>query len=143
MLLFAALALVAALAVGNGTASGEEAQPFRPEAHRWRHRLLLVFADNADHPALHRQHTQWKADTTGAEERQLQLVQITGKHSPPNAAALREQFGVPAKGFHVLLIGKDGGVKLRRTEPVAMPALFTLIDSMPMRQEEMRRGNPR
>ncbi|MBS1237635.1 MAG: hypothetical protein H6R37_879, partial [Deltaproteobacteria bacterium] len=30
-----------------------------------------------------------------------------------------------------------GGVKLRSSEPVSMKDLFGLIDSMPMRQQEM------
>ena len=38
----------------------------------------------------------------------------------------------------VILIGKDGGVK-RRTESLNLIGLFALIDTMPMRQSEMRR----
>ena len=38
----------------------------------------------------------------------------------------------------VLLIGKDGGVKARE-QTLDLPELFRLIDSMPMRQAEMRR----
>ncbi len=41
--------------------------------------------------------------------------------------------------FAVLLIGKDGGVKLRSGRPFALHALFDAIDAMPMRQDEMRR----
>ena len=41
--------------------------------------------------------------------------------------------------FEVLLIGKDGGVKLRRDKPVAAFEITALIDTMPMRQDEMRR----
>ena len=40
--------------------------------------------------------------------------------------------------FSVILIGKDGGVKLRSAEPVSAEAIFGLIDGMPMRQREMR-----
>ena len=43
----------------------------------------------------------------------------------------------PGAGSQVLLIGKDGGVKLRSTEPVSTDELFALIDSMPMRRREM------
>lgn len=38
--------------------------------------------------------------------------------------------------FRVRLVGKDGGVKLDQTEPVEVPALFALIDAMPMRRAE-------
>ena len=42
-----------------------------------------------------------------------------------------------AKAFRVRLVGKDGGVKLDRGEPVDIPTLFALIDAMPMRRAEM------
>ena len=38
----------------------------------------------------------------------------------------------------MVLIGKDGGEKLRSHEIVSPETLCRLIDSMPMRQEEMR-----
>jgi hypothetical protein len=51
---------------------------------------------------------------------------------------LRKKFGVTADEFEVILIGKDGTVKLRSKAAVSTSALFQLIDAMPMRQEEMR-----
>lgn len=43
----------------------------------------------------------------------------------------------------VVLIGKDGGIKLQRDRSVETQVIFDLIDSMPMRQSEMRRkSNP-
>ena len=43
----------------------------------------------------------------------------------------------------VVLIGKDGGIKLQRDRVVATQVIFDLIDAMPMRQSEMRRkSNP-
>jgi hypothetical protein len=40
--------------------------------------------------------------------------------------------------FTVHLVGKDGGVKLRREGPLALDELFAVIDAMPMRREERR-----
>ena len=37
-----------------------------------------------------------------------------------------------------ILVGKDGGVKLRQNAQVKLNDIFALIDAMPMRQEEMR-----
>ncbi len=45
------------------------------------------------------------------------------------------------KSFTSLLIGKDGGVKLRSSQLVDPKEVFQLIDSMPMRKSEMRKGN--
>lgn len=37
----------------------------------------------------------------------------------------------------VILIGKDGGAKLRSEKPLSMAKLQETIDAMPMRQDEM------
>jgi len=52
---------------------------------------------------------------------------------------LKDLFGVKQDRFQVILVGKDGTVKLRSDKPVNAPELFGLIDAMPMRQDEMRR----
>lgn len=61
-----------------------------------------------------------------------------------SAEAARREYGV-AGGFETLLVGRDGGVKLRSREPVGPEELFGRIDEMPMRQREIRemreRGN--
>jgi hypothetical protein len=40
-----------------------------------------------------------------------------------------------------VLLGKDGGEKLRSRTPVTMERLNTLIDAMPMRQQEVQNGH--
>ena len=42
--------------------------------------------------------------------------------------------------FEVILIGLDGGVKLRKSELLSSEELFTVIDGMPMRRAEIRRS---
>jgi hypothetical protein len=41
--------------------------------------------------------------------------------------------------FHVMLIGLDGGIKLKKSEILTKTQLFGLIDSMPMRRQEIKR----
>lgn len=57
------------------------------------------------------------------------------------AASLRRQFGLGADRFTVVLVGKDGGVKMSKQDNVDLQAIFNLIDSMPMRQQEKREKN--
>ena len=61
---------------------------------------------------------------------------------PAWAGLLERDFTVEtrlnAKTFSVVLIGKDGGEKLRRPTPLAPDELFALVDAMPMRRAEMR-----
>ena len=40
--------------------------------------------------------------------------------------------------LRILLIGKDGGIKYESKRSVSLIQLFELIDSMPMRQDEMQ-----
>ena len=63
----------------------------------------------------------------------------TTRIDPPTAEAIRKRFDVPSGRFTVILVGKDGGVKYKRNADIKLKDIFALIDSMPMRQEEMRR----
>jgi hypothetical protein len=38
----------------------------------------------------------------------------------------------------VILVGKDGGEKLRRTEYITLKDIFSLIDAIPMLQANMK-----
>ena len=60
---------------------------------------------------------------------------------PGEDAAARRRFHVGEEDFTVILIGKDGGEKLRSQIPVTMERLMKVIDSMPMRQKEARDGH--
>ena len=51
----------------------------------------------------------------------------------------RERHGVAADEFAVVLIGRDGGEKLRSTSPIPAAELFGKIDEMPMRRRERER----
>lgn len=48
------------------------------------------------------------------------------------------RYGVSEDLFALILVGKDGGVKLTRNEPIALDRIFALVDSMPMRRREIR-----
>jgi hypothetical protein len=54
------------------------------------------------------------------------------------ANSIRYHFDVPQRLFTLILVGKDGGVKLKRNDQVNLTDVFGLIDSMPMRQNEMQ-----
>ena len=54
--------------------------------------------------------------------------------------AARTRFHVPKNEFTVILIGKDGGEKLRSNKPISWQNLQSTIDAMPMRQAEASRS---
>lgn len=71
------------------------------------------------------------------------LITQTFFDETPGGDAAREQFGIEAETFAIVLVGKDGGEKFRSAEPVGPRDLFDRIDSMPMRRREMRQGKIR
>lgn len=128
LLLLAAVAAapLAAPAFGAG-------DPLAP--YRWRSRVLVALAPSPADAALAAQRRLFAGLGVAARERDLVLVEATD--DTPRGAALRRRFG--GEGFRAVLIGKDGGEKLSAAEPLGADALFPLIDSMPMRQDEMSR----
>lgn len=136
------LLAVPALAMGGASES-----PLA--AYQWQKRVLVLFAPEAQDQRLGQQMRNLMPEMPGMLERDLVIVQVAGDDviddgvpsARLKAVELRAYYDVKEPDFAVRLVGKDGGVKLERSEPVAVPDLFGLIDSMPMRQREMREVN--
>jgi hypothetical protein len=129
--------------------AGEEAVPMNVdfETFKWKNRLLLVFAPDSSLPLLQSLQGDISTRKHEVDDRDLVVFEILGvgtskrdgtQLAPQAAASLREQFGVSPNAFSLILVGKDGGIKPRRNYPVKLEEIFRLIDSMPMRQDEMR-----
>ncbi len=118
------------------------------ESLRWQSRVVVVLAGAPDDVMLEEQLRLLDEAAAGLRERDMVVVEDAGGVvtidglAQPEPGRLRDAYGAPLSGFQVLLIGKDGGVKLRSDEPVSAEALFALIDTMPMRRREMRERPP-
>ncbi len=119
----------------------------RPLAElQWVSRAVVVLARTPGNALLDQQQELLLSAGDGLAERDLVTVVATDsgvsidgvERTDLKAERLKRAYGAPASLFQVLLIGKDGGVKLRSSEPVAAAELFALIDTMPMRRREMR-----
>lgn len=110
---------------------------------RWKHRVLLLPATQKASGCA-----DWIANSSALRDRHLVLFrendgeyrQWFPKPSSPTTLELSTKMRARVAGG-VTLIGKDGGVKRQwKAEFCELPAaVFSLIDSMPMRQREMRR----
>jgi len=116
------------------------------DALRCKNRVLVLFSPSESDASFQLQKQGLASSAQGVLERDLMVLEIVeqgqsraGNHllSEKSVQDIRKRLGVVGGSFQVLLIGKDGGVKLRSSEPVSMKDLFGLIDSMPMRQQEM------
>lgn len=104
------------------------------DAYHWQARPIIVFADEGD-PRLERQLDLFREARRHLLERENVVIVDTEESS-----ALRTRFR--PTGFTVVLVGKDGGEKLRETRIVDPQELNALIDTMPMRRREMRGLSP-
>lgn len=116
---------------------------------RWKNRILLVFPAATSQP-LEPMNEQLIAEI---EERDM-IYFIFGDSLISNSdytfkaaytEQLHERYTKNAKNGCYVLLGKDGGSKLRREqEQINWEELFGTIDAMPMRRREMREdGNLR
>ena len=120
------------------------------ESYQWQHRLVVVAAQSTRAPALELQKEQAAKDHAGWAERKLRLLEIVGgvvKESDAIVASegdrILDRLSLDQDSFSVVLVGLDGTVKLRQSSPISNRQLFSLIDAMPMRREELRmRGDP-
>ena len=115
--------------------------------YRWKNRLVLIFAPSIEDSFYLKQKSEFKGKVAELKDRDIIMIELleagisTIAEIPLNSeqqSFLRKKFEV-IDNFVFILIGKDGTVKLRAKEPVSSDDLFSLIDSMPMRKEEMRR----
>ena len=111
---------------------------------RWNHRLLIISGPDED---VSRQVDACRAMRDGMLDRDLIVVDVShdpgalvvgGREDIPDAPTFRARFDLPEEEFQVVLVGKDGGVKERRSDQFDIEELFAIIDAMPMRMREMR-----
>jgi len=107
---------------------------------KWERRVLIVAAPSAQDPALAEQRRILGSWTAKREERDLTIVEVVGdqvRGAGDTAPSLRRKFRLPAS-FTAILIGKDGGEKLRSAHPFPTAVLEQTIDAMPMRRAGQR-----
>jgi hypothetical protein len=117
---------------------------------QWKNRLLFLFAPDRNHPFYKHLDRQIIEQKSEVEDRDLVIFSIllqglshmnTTAIDREEADSIRDQFMIPPQEFSLILIGKDGGIKFKRNDQIDLAEVFELIDSMPMRRNEMRQKN--
>lgn len=105
----------------------------------WKNRVVVVFALTEADPAYAEQLRLLEARWDQMAERDVVLIVDT---DPSAKTEIRQK--LRPRGFMMVIIGKDGGVKLRKPFPWNVREISRSIDKMPLRQEELRlkRLNP-
>jgi hypothetical protein len=149
MCLLKILSLVClSLALNSGAVwAGKPMDVNNLKQYQWQNRLLFLFATSAEDPAFQSLSREVNQNLDGIRDRDLLVFRVLSEGlsllgpqeiSPEEAARLRRRFGISPGAFTVVLVGKDGGVKLKRSGQIALSDIFGLVDSMPMRRREMR-----
>ena len=108
--------------------------------------MLLVFAPSDQDPRYAATRLEAQAAACQIQDRDLVIAWLplggpSHLGDRPLAAdaqqRLRERYRIGTDDFVVVLIGKDGGEKDRSEDIPDLKGIFSLIDSMPMRQSEM------
>ncbi|APE42878.1 hypothetical protein BOO69_05155 [Sulfitobacter alexandrii] len=126
-------------ATAQSNAFGEGGLLFAPaemedlSEFRWKKRPVVVFADSPDDPAYIEQMELLRAQPEDLATRDVIVLSDT---DPDARAPLRLR--MRPRGFMLVLVGKDGEIKLRKPFPWDVREITRSIDKMPMRQREIR-----
>lgn len=121
------------LLVASVAPAASEADPLA--RYRGTARVLVAVAPDIADPSLILQRRLFAAMGADARDRDLVFVEAVGR----SGEALGQALGCEPGAFMAVLVGKDGGAKLRSPIPLGGDRLVPVIDAMPMRQDEARR----
>ena len=107
---------------------------------KWKNRILLLIDTAPNTEALTEQIDVFNKQSVSFKERDLIYFILTPDaiyNSTKTKIALSGLGKYQKNGFRgLILLGKDGGVKLKKPFLVTSEAIISLIDTMPMRQIE-------
>lgn len=118
--------------------------------HEWENRVILLFAPDFQNKELKQQLDLFRKNQKGLKDRKLIVYQITPTEVKKDGTPLNgkskigswfKEFQIDNNEFTFILIGLDGGEKMRNSGIVSNEKLFSKIDRMPMRRAEIRNNN--
>lgn len=136
---FIFMGLLGGMAIAESTETAQEEPLFMAadmadlSEFRWKKRPVLVFADSENDPAYLEQIDLLMDRSEELRDRDVIVLTDT---DPAARSAMRLK--MRPRGFMLVLVGKDGGIKLRKPFPWSVREISRSIDKMPMRQREIR-----
>ncbi|WBL22560.1 DUF4174 domain-containing protein [Zunongwangia sp. HRR-M8] len=133
------IAILSFMALGNMNAQDKT-------EHQWKNRLILILTDSKEDNDFRQQLGEFKNREAALEDRKIIVYQVTPKHYATGISDkpdwkegenFYEKFKKSDKSFEIILIGLDGGTKMRKEEFTPAEEIFEKIDNMPMRKAEM------
>lgn len=115
--------------------------------HQWKDRVLIISTNNEKGIDFQKQINLLENLDQELKERKLIVYQIIHNKYKLNFTESYKLLNSSSKkyvstkdGLQVLLIGLDGGIKLKQNSILNAEKLFAIIDGMPMRKRELRKN---
>ena len=108
----------------------------------WKNRLVMVFSNSVNNPKYIEQLNQFNDENKKFDDLKLSLFKIlpekyaVGFHSEWKTSVLHQR-KITKGNFEIQLIGLDGTVKLSSSNVIPFKEIEDLINSMPMRKNEL------
>ena len=110
----------------------KELQGIELNQYLWKNRIILTYAEDEQNPNLIKLKAEMKENECEILNRDLLHFHFSNDGKTGNLTTKNDQ------SFRILLIGKDGAIKYESEKSSSLLHLFELIDTMPMRQNEMK-----
>ncbi len=116
------------------------------DSHRWNDRVIIISADEANSKLAESQFNVLKAEKDKLKDRKIVIYKCISNNCifyNGEEASKTIKMDVSIKGFETVLVGLDGGQKFK-SKKVENPSVFlNLIDTMPMRRQELKNQKKR
>ncbi len=118
--------------------------------YRWHKRMIIIFSPQVINPQYRELKRKLERSIPEMDDRDLIKVEIltdgTSKVEdyvvPEDVEInLRERYRIDPAHFAAILVGKDGQEKCRWESGVDVQEIFSRIDAMPMRREEIKESH--
>lgn len=113
--------------------------------YAWKNRVLIIFGKDGN-ALVERQTEILKRQENELADRDMVVLRVSendvrtvyGVAKQIDGRKLLQEADVADDTFSAVLIGKDGGVKIRSNKVVSEVEMFEIIDRMPMRRAEQK-----
>lgn len=115
--------------------------------YQWQNRLVLVLTTDPSAPLFQQQLQELRQAGDALQDLRIHTYQLLPQWYAQGVATeaqwqvgnkIYQEYHHVDSDFELILIGLDGGIKLRRHRLVMIDELFDLINTMPMRRAELR-----
>lgn len=100
----------------------------------WKNRVLVISGTNTN--KVQQQHRMLSRNLKEKDERKVKILLPENLHSNDSRRLKSD-----SPEFELFLFGLDGELKFRSTKLVSLDEVFAQIDTMPMRQRELRKSH--